>query len=527
MTSTTQPDTPNHNGRLFLASFLAMIAIGMGFSARAVILGTWGAEFGFTKAELGIITGFGLTGFGMTVMLFSVLVERWGYKVMLAATFALHMLSGAITLLATPLFHSFGKEAAFWCLSLGTTIFSVGNGAAEAVVNPLVAALHPSQRTHRLNMLHAGFPGGLVLGALVGVLLPGARWELILLMYLVPTVIYGVLFFGQPLPASQAKIYQASIGSMAREFRSPLMLSLLLLMAMIGFVELGTDSWISNITGNLMADPKKGLYLFIWTSTLMFALRFVAGPIVHRISPLGLLFVAACFGAGGLVLLSMAGEQFNLGGAVVAATLAATIYAFGKTFYWGTMLGVTAERFPMGGALVIGAIGCVGNLSAGVLGGPAIGLMQDRFASQDLQQSSPAAWERYQSEKENSFLFVFHARGLDSSKVAVLEDNGSQLAKDIAVMVKSGGRDENTERLSAWWANARAEADRDRGPVTHATIHGGRMALRYTAMVPVAMAVGFLLLIGYFRSIGGYRQIHRDPGDVQALAQTTGVADDP
>ena len=106
-------------------------------------------------------------------------------------------------------------------VSLGTTIFSVGNGAAEAVVNPLVAALHPSERTHRLNMLHAGFPGGLVLGALVGVILAGGRWELILLMYLVPTVIYGALFFGQSLPASRAKIYRASVGSMAREFLSP------------------------------------------------------------------------------------------------------------------------------------------------------------------------------------------------------------------------------------------------------------------------------------------------------------------
>src|SRR5206468_10798510 len=141
----------------------------------------------------------------------------------------------------------------------------------------------------------------------------------------------------------------------------------------------------------------------------------------------------SCFGAVGLVLLSEAGERFTLGGAVTAATIAATIYAFGKTFYWGTMLGVTAERFPLGGALVIGAIGCVGNLSAGVLGGPAIGFMQDRFASQDLQRSSPAASERYRSDKENSFLF-FHARGLDSSKVAVLQDNGSQLASDLAAL---------------------------------------------------------------------------------------------
>ena len=110
---------------------------------------------------------------------------------------------------------------------------------------------------------------------------------------------------------------------MAKEFLSPLLLCLLVLMAMVGFVELGTDSWIANITGNLLADPKKGLYLFIWTSSLMFALRFFAGPIVDRISPLGLLFGAALFGAAGLFLLSQAGAEFSLGGAVAAAAIAA------------------------------------------------------------------------------------------------------------------------------------------------------------------------------------------------------------
>jgi MFS family permease len=521
----SHPRASIQTGRLFLASFLAMIAIGMGFSARGAILGTWGAEFGFTRAELGVITGFGLTGFAMTVMFFSVLVEQRGYRFMLAVTFGFHLLSGVITLLAAPVFGSFGKDAAFWCLSIGTTIFSIGNGAAEAAVNPLIAALYPTERTHRLNMLHAGFPGGLVLGALVGVVLAGSRWEVILLMYLVPTVLYGLLFLGQPLPDSPSKVFGTGVKSLAGAFSSPLMLALLLLMAMIGFVELGTDSWISNITGNLLADPKKGLYLFIWTSTLMFALRFVAGPIVHRISPLGLLFVASCFGAVGLVLLSQAGESFALGGAVLAATMAATIYAFGKTFYWGTMLGVTAEQFPRGGALVIGAIGCVGNLSAGVLGGPAIGFMQDHYASRDLRESSPAAYDRYKSDRENSFLF-FRGRGLDSSRVAVLEDDGRQLDRDLAVLEKAGRKDENLERLRAWWGSARPEAGRDRGPVTRATIQGGRLALRYTAIVPVAMAVGFLMLIAYFRSAGGYRPAQTDPEEVQALGLASGVADD-
>src|SRR5260221_7020794 len=149
-----------------------------------------------------------------------------------------------------------------------------------------------------MNIPQGGFPGGLILGALVGVVLQGARWEIILLMYLVPTVLYGGLMLGQAFPASRAKEQQIKLGSMAKEFVSPLFLFLLVLMAMIGFVELGTDSWIANITGNILANPTKGLYLFIWTSSLMFALRFFAGPIVDWISPLGLLFGAAVLGGG-------------------------------------------------------------------------------------------------------------------------------------------------------------------------------------------------------------------------------------
>ena len=88
----------------------------------------------------------------------------------------------------------------------------------------------------------------------------------------------------------------------------------------VSYVELGTDSWISKITGSIMASPQKGLMLFVYTSSLMFALRFVAGPIVHRISPLGLLLVSGVLGAIGLTLLG------NAVG-VLMCVIAATVYA--------------------------------------------------------------------------------------------------------------------------------------------------------------------------------------------------------
>jgi MFS family permease len=379
-----------------------------------------------------------------------------------------------------------------------------------------------------LNILHAGYPAGMILGPLLGVLLRRQRWEIILLTYLAPTVLYGLLLFRQKFPASQAKVHHLSLGAMLKEFASPLLLFLLLLMGMVGFVELGTDSWISNITGNLMADPTKGLYLFIWTASLMFVLRFFAGPIVQRISPLGLLTVSAGFGAAGLFLLSQAGGRFNLGGPMVAAWCAATVYGIGKTFYWPTMLGVVAERFPRGGALTLGAVGCVGTLSAGLLGGPAIGLMQDHFAAQGLRQSSPAAYERYRAEQENSLLLVFHARGLDGSKVAVLTDNGTQLQKDLDILAKTGRKDAHLEALRLWWADARGQADADRQPVTQAVLRGSRMALECTALIPVLMALGYLLLVLYFRSRGGYEQIYLEerpgPGQPAEPAEAAGPA---
>lgn len=75
---------------------------------------------------------------------------------------------------------------------------------------------------------------------------------------------------------------------------------------MVGYVELGTDSWISKITARSWRIQRTVWMLFSYTSMLMFALRFFAGPIVHRTSPLGLLFAGAILGATGLTLLGSA-----------------------------------------------------------------------------------------------------------------------------------------------------------------------------------------------------------------------------
>jgi MFS family permease len=546
--------------RLLWAGFMAILASGVGFSIRAGILGQWSEQYGFTQTELGAITGGGLTGFGIIILVSALLADKVGYGTLMVTAFVLHLTSAVLTLSTGQAFAMGGKDAAFQCLFWGMFLFAVGNGIAEAVVNPLVATLFPKQRTHYLNILHAGWPGGLIVGGLISIVFTGESlfgwkplekavpWQYQISFFLVPVVLYGLMMLGQHFPRSEASQQGVSYKNMLRElgilgggvicvllglfFHSDLRLSttasillagglwlafsyftgfhlgpillavLLITHALVGYVELGTDSWIGKITGAIMDSKQRGLMLFVYTSSLMFALRFFAGPIVERTSPLGLLFASGILGATGLTLLGSADS-------VLFCVIAATIYACGKTFLWPTMLAVVAEQFPRGGAITIGAIGGVGMLSAGLLGGPGIGFEQDHYASESLKRADSAAFERYRADKANKFL-TFQTVGLDGAKVGVLMDEGKEALRALELLKKPGSKAtpeaiEEQQKLVDWWAMAQKTAATDKPLVTGASLFGGRMALKLTAVVPALMAAIYLGMILYFRTKGGYR----------------------
>jgi MFS family permease len=545
--------------RLLWAGFMAILAAGVGFSIRAGILGQWAEQYGFTQTELGAITGGGLTGFGIIILLSSLIADRIGFGSLMFIAFVMHLVSAALTLATGAAFEAGGKPLAFQCLFWGMFLFAIGNGIAEAVVNPLVATLFPKQKTHYLNILHAGWPGGLIIGGLASYFMAGGAtskpvaWQIQISLFLVPVVLYGLMMVGQRFPRSEASVsgvkYRDMLGELgllgaaiicgllALFFKSDLGLSplvagglgagllvafgaatgfrlghlllafLMLIHALVGYVELGTDSWIAKITGAIMASEASGLLLFVYTSGLMFLLRFFAGPIVERISPLGLLAVSAAFGAAGLTLLG------NAEGAVMCV-VAATIYGIGKTFLWPTMLGVVSEQFPKGGAITIGAIGGVGMLSAGLLGGPGIGFLQDVNASAALRQADPDVYERYKAEAENSFLWL-QTVGLDGAKVGVLSDDGREAARALTLLEEQQTKTEalaNQRALVTWWQDvAQPHAGHDKPLVEDAGLTGGRRALTLTAYVPAAMFVCYLLLIGLFQLRGGYSQKTLDP----------------
>jgi len=503
--------------KLLWASFLTLIAAGMGFAIRNNILGDWASSFGFTMVDLGTITGGGLTGFGVIILFGSLFVDRVGYKAILVIAFLLHLISAAITLAATPIYNSGdggNQSATYWCLYWGMFLFAVANGLCEAVINPLVATLYPKQKTHYLNILHAGWPGGLILGAVLGYIFVGDNiasiaklkipWEIPMMFFLVPVAMYGWVILKEKFPHSEAKVAGVSFGQMLLQFASPLLLFLLLLHAMVGYVELGTDSWIMDILKSVISG--QAVLLFIYTSAIMFVLRFFAGPIVERINPIGLLFVSAILGCIGLYWLSTTQAALML-------LAAATVYGVGKTFLWPTMLGVVGERFPKGGALVMGAMGGVGMLSAGLLGGPGIGYKQDYFASHELQSTNPEVYQEYVdqapfSEKLNRFVKPDEMEnGSWPASFGVVEEKPVEkrflfFPPTTALNGKKVG--EVTELAQE--PDGREKMSQTQLDVLNARIYGGQMALRWTALVPLMMAVGYLILLIYFRMKGGYKQ---------------------
>lgn len=537
MAAPNVPSTsPGLNDRiLFWASFLTLIAAGIGFSVRGAILKDWGQQFGFTQSELGTITGGGLLWFGLAIIFFSFCADLFGYGKLMLVAFVLHLSSAVVTFAAAPVFAAYGKDAAYWCLSVGMFLFALGNGTCEAVINPLTATLFPNKKTHWLNILHAGWPLGLILGAVIvlgfGQVGTPIQWEIKLGIFLVPVLLYGILMFNRPFPRSEASESKIPLATSVITLLSPVLLFLFLMHALVGYVELGTDSWITNITERVLKNGEYALLAFIWTNALMFTLRFFAGPIVHKINPIGLLLFSAVMGTAGLFLLGQPATD-----SVWPWVGAVTIYGIGKTFYWPTLLGVISERFPKGGALALGISGGIGMISAGLLGGPGIGYKQDYFAVEQLTVLDSKTYDRYVSRDDkgqpatSGFPILTKlipdkvppVAGLDNSKLKVFDDYSADkktttLDADLAAVQKAKAAGSKNEEelekslngLKKWWEEqGQKNFDTDKNKLDEARLFAAKHALLYTAAVPATLVIGFLLLMLYFAATGGYKQVH-------------------
>ncbi|MEZ4886856.1 MAG: MFS transporter [Chitinophagales bacterium] len=371
--------TVNTN-KLFVASCLALVVTSMTFAIRAGMLGQLGIDFGLNTEELGWIAGTAFWGFPLAVIIGGALVDLIGMRKLMYAAFFSHVIGIVMTILA----------GGFWSLFFSTLLIGIANGLVEAVCNPLIASMYPDNKTTKLNHFHIWFPGGLVIGGLVAYFLgnAGVGWQVQMATMLIPAAMYGVLFFGQAFPVTERVAKGVSTGEMYQALLNPLFIFMVICMFGTAVTELGTNQWIGVLLANVTDNS---LLLLVFISGIMAVGRGMAGPVVHRMSPAGVLLISSILAAIGLYLLS------TLSGNMLF--VAAGVFAVGVTYFWPTMIGFVAEYIPRTGAIGLSLIGGAGMFANSIFF-PIMGRMYDSNLSSHLPAGADLS--TYQSAEQGT-----------------------------------------------------------------------------------------------------------------------------
>lgn len=354
----TQTKTLSRN--VFLVGNLSIFMIGLGFAVRASIAGNLQSDIydhidiANSTAMVGEALGFTFTGFALTLLFGSALVDLVGIKRMLLLSSVGYVLGSLLIISASLVGPAEGVEN---LVLAGLLLTGLGWGAVEAASNPMVAAVDPENKTHRLNVLHAWWPAGIVVGGLLGLAISALDlpWQLNLVVLALPAVVMAWLVARTEFPVTERVSSGISYGEMFKEvFKQPMFIVLWVCMWLTAATELAPGQWVDLTLSRVVG--MKGILILVYVSMLMFVMRHFAGHLAKKLSTVGLLWLSSLFAAVGLYCLGMARTP-------VTAFLAATVWGIGVCYMWPTMLATVSERFVRGGALFLGLLGFAGGMS--------------------------------------------------------------------------------------------------------------------------------------------------------------------
>lgn len=294
-------------------------------------------------------------GFALSLLVISPFLDVFGAKriILLAAGC---FIVGPILILMSPMAGDI--DAVYALLTIGMIISGVGWGATEASINPVTAALYPDDKTGRMNVLHAWWPAGIVVGGLASLLFfeqLNVGWQALIALIPISGVVFGLWAMTQRFPKTESTAMGVPFKQMLAEpFKRPSFWIFPAIMFLTASAELAPGSWVDVSLTQTVGMP--GIVVLIYVSAIMFIMRHFAGAIEHRISDMGLLCLCTLPAATGLYLLSIADSPFT-------AIVAATLWALGVCFMWPTMLAAVAKRYPRGGPWTIGILGFAGAMA--------------------------------------------------------------------------------------------------------------------------------------------------------------------
>ena len=336
-----------NRNQLFVASCLALLVTSLSFGIRAGILDRLGVQFHLNASQLATIAGTAFWGFPLAVIIGGMLVDIIGMKRLLMLAFILHMAGIVLTIFAQ----------GFWSLFISTLCIGLANGTVEAACNPLVTALYPNDKTTKLNHFHLWFPGGIFLGTLIVYFFDKAalNWQIQIGIMILPALIYGYIFSKQQFPVTERVAAGISTSEMYRSLLNPLFIFMIICMFGTAITELFTSQWIDLLLKNVTDNA---ILVLTLTAGVMVLGRGLAGPVVHRLSPTGVLLISAILASVGLYLLGHStGSTIYIG---------ALVFGMGVCYFWPTMLGFVSENLPKTGAVGINLMGGAGMFAVSI-----------------------------------------------------------------------------------------------------------------------------------------------------------------
>ena len=303
---------------LFNASCIALTVTAMTFAIRAGILVELGVDFGLNNTELGWINAMAFWGFPVATIFGGLLYNYFGPKKLLVAAFVSHLIGLVMTIYAD----------GFTTLLISSFLIGFANGSVEAACNPLIADMYSNNRTTMLNKFHVWFPGGIVVGSLVVELLNtmSLGWQLKIASMILPTLIYGYMFFKSLFPKSENIETDTSVN--LKSTLTPLFVFIAACMTLTAVTELGTQQWLAPLLDKSGASP---MLILAMVTGVMAVGRYFAGPIVHKLNPVGVLFMSAIISTLAIYLLSVVDGK--------SLYFVAILFAFGVCYFWPTMIG--------------------------------------------------------------------------------------------------------------------------------------------------------------------------------------------
>lgn len=407
--------SPYNRSALFWISVLALFTAAAAFSLRIAASGAIKealfdpVDIANSGRMIGDALGAAFLGFAGSLLVASPLLDVVGAKRVLLLASATFVIGPLLVVLAPTLATGAGVVPVVWW---GMLIMGLGWGCTEAAINPVTAVLYPDDKTHRLNVLHAWWPAGIVVGGLTSLLLfqvLDLDWRVAIVLIVIPGLAFGLWTLTQKFPNTQAEAGSEGFGDMMLVVvRQPTFWVFFGIMFLTASAELAPGSWVDIALSETVGMP--GIVVLVYVATIMFIMRHFAGVLAHRFSDMGLLWMSTVPAGVGLYLLSVASSPMT-------ALVAATVWAVGVCYMWPTMLAAVAQRFPKGGPWTIGLTGFAGAMAIQFVL-PELGGIYDRAKFEAA--GGQTAFEALEAGSDGMTEALIHAATTSFQAVAII-----------------------------------------------------------------------------------------------------------